>query len=156
MMNSSCKDFFFLFNSGLEGWTEVFWINVVWVLWVRFDPPAEYKRCLDTSLLGCIPAVFSVNEFYPEVGVVGVDEFDRNVALFLRVDVIPGIRVSVSLVFKVRLFCDVCWEIVLLSPVNSFVFVSEFSDKDYCRQVVRVLSCVSRTFEESLTYVKVH
>ena len=34
MMNSSCKDFFFLFNSGVEGWTEVFWINVVWMLWV--------------------------------------------------------------------------------------------------------------------------
>ena len=111
---------------------------------------------MDNSFLSCIPAVFSVDEFYPEVGVVGVDEFDRDVALFLRVDVVPGIRVSVSLVFKVRLFCDVCWEIVLLSPVNSFVFVSEFSNKDYCRQFVWVLSCVSRTFEESLTYVKAH
>ena len=90
---------------------------------------------MDDSLLGGIPAVFSVDEFYPKVSIVGVDEFDRNVALFLRVDVISGIRVSVSLVFKVRLFCDVCWEIVLLSPVNSFVFVSEFSDEDYCRQV---------------------
>ena len=111
---------------------------------------------MDDSLLGGIPAVFSVDEFYPEVGVVGVDEFDRNVALFLRVNVIPGVRVPLSLVFKIRLFCDVCWEIVLLSPVNSFVFVSEFSYEDYCRQGVLVLSCVSRTFEESLTYVKVH
>ena len=90
------------------------------------------------------------------VGIVGVDEFDRNVALLFRVNVVPSVRVSLSLVFKVRLFCDVCWEIVLLSPVNSFVFVSEFSDEYYCRQVVWVLSCVSRTFEESLTYVKVH
>ena len=111
---------------------------------------------MDNSFLGRVPAVFSVDKFYPGVGVVGVDEFDRDVALFLRIDVIPGIRVSLSLVFKVRLFCDVRWEIVLLSPMNSFVFVSEFSDKDYCRQVVWLLSCVSRTFEESLTYVKVH
>ena len=104
-------------------------------MWVRFDPPAEYKGCLDNPFLSCIPAVFSVDEFYPEVGVVDMDEFDGNVALFLRVNIIPGIRVSVSLVFKVRLFCDMCWEIVLLSPVNSFVFVSEFPDEDYCRQV---------------------
>ena len=111
---------------------------------------------MDNSFLGCIPAVFSVDEFYPKVGVVGVDEFDRDVALFLRVDVVTSVGVSLSLVFKVCVFCDVCWEIVLLSPVNSFVFVSEFSNKDYCRQDVLVLSCVSRTFEESLTYVKVH
>ena len=111
---------------------------------------------MDNPLLSCIPAVFSVDKFYPEVGVIGVDEFDRDVVLFSRIDVIPGIGVSLSLVFKVRLFCDVCWEIILLSPVNSFVFVSEFSDKDYCRQGVPVLSCVSRMFEESLTYVKVH
>ena len=97
-----------------------------------------------------------MDKFYPKVGVVDVDEFDRNVTLLFRVDVIPGIGVSVSLVFKVCVFCNVRWEVVLLSPVNSFVFVSEFSDKDYCRQGVSVLSCVSRTFEESLTYVKVH
>ena len=157
VMDPSGKNFFLLlFDRGMKGWAEVFWVNVVWMLWVRFDPPAEYKRCLDNSFLGCIPAVFSVDKFYPEVGVVGVDEFDRDVALLFGVDVIPGIRVSVSLVFKVRLFCDVRWEIILLSPVNSFVFISEFSDKDYCCQFVRVLSCVSRTFEKSLTYVKVH
>ena len=85
-----------------------------------------------------------------------MDEFDRNVALLFGVDVVPSVGASVSLVFKVRLFCDVCWEVILLSPVNSFVFVSEFSDEDYCCQGVLVLSCVSRTFEESLTYVKVH
>ena len=140
----------------MKGRAKVFWVNVVWVLWVRFNPPAKYKGCLDDSLLGCIPAVFSVDKFYPEVGVVDVDEFDRDVVLLFRVDVVPGVGVSVSLVFKVRLFCDVCWEIVLLSPVNSFVFISEFSDEGYCRQGVLVLSCVSRTFEESLTYVKVH
>ena len=111
---------------------------------------------MDNSLLSCIPAVFSVDKFYPKVGIVDVDEFDRNVALLFRVDVVPGVGISLSLVFKVCVFCDVCWEIVLLSPVNSFVFVSEFSDKDYCRQDVLVMSCVSRTFEESLTYVKAH
>ena len=34
MVNSSCEDFFFLFDSGVEGWTEVLWVNVIWVLWV--------------------------------------------------------------------------------------------------------------------------
>ena len=67
-----------------------------------------------------------------------MDEFDRNVAFLFRVDVVPSVGVSMSLVFKVCLFCDVHWEIVLLSPMNSFVFVSEFSDEDYCCQVVQV------------------
>ena len=89
---------------------------------------------MDNSLLSCIPAIFSVDKFYPVVGIIGVDKFDRNVALLFRVNVVSGVRISVSLVFKVCLFCDVYWEIVLLSPVNLFVFVSEFSDKDYCRQ----------------------
>ena len=111
---------------------------------------------MDDSFLSCIPAVFSVDKFYPRVGVVGVNEFDRNVALLFRVDVVPSVGVALSLIFKVCLFCNVRWEIVLLSPVNSFVFVSEFSNKDYCRQDGLVMSCVSRTFEESLTYVKVH
>ena len=85
-----------------------------------------------------------------------MDEFDRDVVLLFRVDVVSGVGVALSLVFKVCVFCDVCWEIVLLSPVNSFVFVSEFSDEDYCCQGVLMLSCVSRMFKESLTYVKVH
>ena len=72
------------------------------------------------------------------VGIVGVDEFDRDVTFLFRVNVVPSVGVSLSLIFKVRLFCDVCWEIVLLSPVNLFVFVSEFSDEDYCCQVVQV------------------
>ena len=85
-----------------------------------------------------------------------MDESNRDMLLSLSVDVVPCVRVSFSLVFKVCLLCDVCWEIILLSPVNSFVFVSEFSDKDYCCQDVLVLSCVSRMFEESLTYVRAH
>ena len=93
---------------------------------------------MDNSFLSCIPAVFSVDKFYPRVGVVGVDEFDRNVTLLFRINVIPGVGVALSLVFKVCVFCDVCWEVILLSPVNSFVFVSEFSNKDYCRQGVLV------------------
>jgi len=41
--------------------------------------------------------------------------------------------------------------------MNSFWFVSEFSDEDYCRQdVTGVLPFVSRAVEESLTYVKVY
>ena len=93
---------------------------------------------MDDSSLVCIPTVFSVDEFYPMIGVVGTDEFDGDVTLFPRINVIPSVRASVSLVFKICVLCDVCWEIVCLSPVNSFVFVSEFSDEDYCRQSVLV------------------
>ena len=85
-----------------------------------------------------------------------MDKFDRDVILFPRINIVPSIRVFLSLVFKVCILCDMRWEIILLSPVNSFVFISEFSNEDYCHQGVLVLSCVSRMFKESLTYVKVH
>ena len=85
-----------------------------------------------------------------------MDKFNRDMISSVGVKVIPSIRVSLSLVFKICILCDMCWEIILLSPVNLFVFVCKFSDKDYCHQDVLVLSCVSRTFEKSLTYVKVH
>ena len=67
-----------------------------------------------------------------------MDKFNRNVIFSVGVDIVPSIRVFLSLVFKVCVLCDMCWEIVLLSPVNLFVFVSEFSDGDYCCQGVLV------------------
>ena len=104
----------------------------------------------------CIPTVFSVVDSYPKIGVIGIDKLNRDMFLFLGVNVVPSIRVSMSLVFKVCVLCDIYREIILLSPINLFIVVSEFSDKNYCCQGVLVLSCVSRIFEESLTYVKAH
>ena len=77
-------------------------------------------------------------KYYPKVGVIDMDEFNRDVALSWGVNVVSCIRIFLSLVFKIHPFCDMCWEIVLLSPVNLFVFVSEFSDEDYCCQGVLV------------------
>ena len=42
---------------------------------------------------------------------------------------------SGSVVFKVCFAFDVCWEVVLLFPVNSLVLFKS-SDKYYCRQDV--------------------
>jgi len=52
-----------------------------------------------------------------------------------EVDVVSGVFMSSSVVFKVYFAFDVCWEIVLLSPVNSFILFKS-SDKYYCRQGV--------------------
>jgi len=46
------------------------------------------------------------------------------------------VDISWSLVFIICVSFDVCWEIVLLSPVNSFVFFFKFSDEYYCCQGV--------------------
>ena len=41
VVNSSCKDFFFwLLDSGVECWAEVFVTNMIWVLRIVNVPPA--------------------------------------------------------------------------------------------------------------------
>ena len=71
-----------------------------------------------------------------------MNKFDGDMIFSMGIDVIPSIRISLSLAFKVCVLCNVCWEIVLLSPMNSFVFVFEFSDEDYCCQsVIGVVLC---------------
>jgi len=76
------------------------------------------------------------------IGVVYLDEFNRGMCFIWKVNVVSIIVVSWSLVFKVYIFFDMCWKIVLLSSVNLFVFVSKFSDEDYCHQgVIGVVLC---------------
>jgi len=49
------------------------------------------------------------------IGVVNLDEFDGFLSVCC-VKEVSCVRVSWSLIFKVYVLCDVCWEIVLLSP----------------------------------------
>ena len=49
------------------------------------------------------------------IGVVNLDEFDGSLSVCCIKEV-SCVRVSWSLIFEVYVLCDVCWEIVLLSP----------------------------------------
>ena len=73
-------------------------------------------------------------ELYPEVDFICLNKLNGDVVLCCCIDVVSVSRITRSLVFKVCVLCDVCWEIILLSPVDSFVFLSKFSDKYYCHQ----------------------
>jgi len=58
-----------------------------------------------------------------------------------EIDVVSSVFMSGSIVFEVCFTFDVCWEIVLLSPVNSLVLF-ESSNKYYCCQdVTGVVLC---------------
>ena len=52
------------------------------------------------------------------IGVVDLDEFDGSLSVYC-VKVISCVRMSWSLIFKIYVFCYVCWEIVLLSPEDA-------------------------------------
>jgi len=43
--------------------------------------------------------------------------------VFGEIDVIPGVGVSLSLIFRVCINFDMCWEIILLSPKDLQVLV---------------------------------
>ena len=137
VVNSSCKYFlvWWLLDGCVECWAEVFWTDVVWVLWVCFDPPAKLWFSKYSSV-GSDPTFWSPEKSNPMIGVIYLNEFSGCMTFVWEINVVSVIIVSWSLVFKVSVLFDMCWEIVLLSPVNSFIFVSEFSDKDYCRQGV--------------------
>jgi len=92
-------------------------------------------RPLDLNTLVCDPTVIVPADLDPKIGVVYLDKFDRDVVL-PKVNIISGFGVSVSVVFKVCIYFDMCWEIILLSPMNLFVFVSEFANEYHCHQVV--------------------
>jgi len=155
VVDSSCKNFFFwLLDSSMKCWAKVFWADIVWVLRVCFFPIAKFLSVKYSSLV-CDPLVIFPEEFYPVIFVFYSDEFNSSVCFLWEVDVVSGISVSRSMVFKVCFTFDMLWEIVLLSPMNSLVLIKS-SDKYYCRQGVSgYLSCVSRTSEESLTCVMV-
>jgi len=118
----------------------VFWIDVVRVLRICFYPVTELWG-MEYSSLVCVPLVIFPEEFYPIVFVFYFDEFDGSVCFLWEIDVISGVFMSGSVIFKVRFAFDVCWEIVLLSPVNSFILFKS-SDEYYCRQdVTGVVLC---------------
>ena len=118
----------------------VFWIDVVRVLRICFYPITELWGMKYSSLV-CVPLVIFPEEFYPIVFVFYFDEFNNSVCFLWEIDVISGVFMSGSVVLEVCLAFDVCWEIVLLSPVNSFILFKS-SDKYYCRQgVTGVVLC---------------
>jgi len=95
----------------------------------------------DYCSLVCDPRIVVPADLNPKIGIVYLDKFDRNVVL-PEVNIVSGFGVSVSVVFKVCVYFDMCWEIVLLSPMNLFVFVSKFPDEYYCHQgVTGVVLC---------------
>ena len=49
------------------------------------------------------------------IGVVDLDEFDGFLSVCCIKEV-SGVWMSWSLIFEIYVLCDVCWEIVLLSP----------------------------------------
>ena len=108
IVNSSYKYFFFLLNSGMEHWAKVLWVNVVWVLGVCFVLPAKMWAVSDNSCLSCNPSVVSPMELYPKIGVICLDEFNGDVYSACSIDIVPSVRVSLSLVFKVYIYFDVC------------------------------------------------
>jgi len=85
------------------------------------------------SSLVCDPLVVFPEESYPVIFIFYFDKFNGCVFSLWEVDVISGIFVSGSVIFKVCFAFDVFWEIVLLSPVNSLVLI-ESSDEYYCCQ----------------------
>ena len=58
------------------------------------------------------------------IGVVDLDEFDGSFSICC-VNVISCVRMSWSLIFKIYVSCYVCWEIILLSPEDSYELVIE-------------------------------
>jgi len=118
----------------------VFWTDVVRVLGICFCPIAELWGVKYSSLV-CVPLVIFPEEFYPIVFVFYFDKFDNSVCFLWEIDVISGVFMSGSVVLEVCLAFDVCWEIVLLSPMDSFILF-ESPDEYYCRQgVIGVVLC---------------
>jgi len=87
------------------------------------------------SSLVRVPLVIFPEEFYPVVFVFYFDEFNNSVCFLWEIDVVSGVFMSSSVIFEVCFAFDVCWEIILLSPVNSLVLFKS-SDEYYCRQDV--------------------
>jgi len=82
-----------------------------------------------------VPLVIFPEEFYPKVVIFYFDKFNNSMCFLWKINVVSGVFMSGSVVFKVCFAFDVCWEIVLLSSVNSLILF-ESSDEYYCCQVV--------------------
>ena len=110
------------------------WIDIMRVLRVCFFPSTEFRGVKYSSLVR-VPLVVFPEEFYPKIVIFYFDEFNGSVCFLWEIDIVSGVFMSRSVVFKVCFAFDVCWEIVLLSPVDSLVLFKS-SDKYYCHQGV--------------------
>jgi len=65
----------------------------------------------------------SLEKFDPVVGVVSLDKFDGSLCWGIKV--VSGVRMSWSLIVKVYVDFDMCWEIILLSPEDLDKVITE-------------------------------
>ena len=54
------------------------------------------------------PSIVSEEESDPEVGVIGLDKFNRCMGFLWKINIVPSILVLVSMVFKVCISFDMC------------------------------------------------
>jgi len=98
--------------------------EVIRVLRVRYDPPANFWSIVYASLIGLL-LVFSAQESDPVIGVVGFDKFDRCTLFPWCIKAVSGVRMSWSLIVEICVNFNVRWEIVLLSPEDLGKLVAE-------------------------------
>ena len=110
-------------NSERDAGLLLFVKDMVGMLRVRYDPPACLWSIVYASLVS-LPRVLSSDELDPTIGVVNLDKFKGSFSICC-IKVVPSIRVSWSLIFKVDVYFDMCWEIVLLSPEDLCELVTE-------------------------------
>ena len=123
---------------------------VVGMLRVDDEPPAKIWVVSDDSSLVSNPGIVVSVKLDPKISFVCLDEFDRDGPSTWSVKVISGVRIVYSVVFKVCVLCDVCWEIVLLSPDDACKLVVEYSvlngrhdgNSSVFQELVESLTCV--------------
>jgi len=98
---------------------------VIGMLRVNDEPPAKIWVVSDDSSLVGNPGVVVSVKLDPKIGFVCLDKFDRDGSSTWSVKLVSGVRIVYSVVFKVCVLCDVCWEIVLLSSDDACKLVVE-------------------------------
>jgi len=126
VVNSSYKNFcFWLLDSSVKCWAEVLWVNMMGVLRICFFPSTKFLS-VEYSSLVCVPLVVFPEDFYPKVVIFYFDKFNRSACFLWEVDVVSGIFMSRSVVFKVCFAFDVLWRLLAscglcLKVHNTFV-----------------------------------
>ena len=98
---------------------------VIGMLRVDDEPPAKIWVVSDNSSLVSNPGIVVSVNLDPKIGVVCLDKFNGDGSSVWGVKVISGVKIVYSVVFEVCVLCDVCWEIVLLSPDDACKLVVE-------------------------------
>ena len=104
-------------------------LYVIGMLRVDNEPPAKIWVVSDNSSLVSNPGIVVSVKLDPKIGAVCLDKFDRDGPSTWSVKVISGVGIVYSVVFEVCVFCDVCWEIVLLSPDDACHGQTTVSDR---------------------------